>query len=327
MTTILVPERFERDSLTPFFEELDFYRDVDNVCLDVGNLKFSYPTAMLVAGAKVREWVLYRHQNGLKSRRAGVDPSRRVISYLMHLGFFDFIRMGVGKSVGEAGGSSSYLPITRVTRPDFNPFDHSVTDWYESIQHEANRLAKVLSHNNEDALSTYAYAIREIIRNVFEHSNTEECFICGQRWWGGKVEISIIDEGVGISSTLRESYDIKTDEHALQLAIRPGVSRTNAHAAQNVFDNSGFGLFVLSEVGNRFGWFAIGSGSKRLIGTGGHHEVEDFSFPGTFIGIQLFKPVVNFGSVLDEIIEQGEKLSDQSGISKRASGASKLVGF
>ena len=325
MVTITVPERFERDSLAPFFEKLDVYRNVDNVCLDVGNLKFSYPTAMLVAGAKLREWVMYRRQNGLRSRRSGVDPSRRVISYLMHLGFFDFIGMGVGKSVGEAGGSSSYLPITRVTRPEFNPFDQTVMDWYESIQHEANRLAKVLSQNDADALSTYVYAIREIIRNVFEHSKTEECFICGQRWWGGKVEISIIDEGVGISSTLRESYEIQTDDQALQLAIRPGVSRTNAHAAQNVFDNSGFGLFVLSEVGNRFGWFAIGSGSKRLIGTGGRNVIEDFSFPGTFIGIQLFKPVVNFGLVLDEIIEQGESLSDQTGISKKASGASKLI--
>ncbi|MCX2781317.1 hypothetical protein [Microbulbifer thermotolerans] len=181
MKIIYVPTRFERDSLADFFHELDAYRDHGQVCIDFTRLKFSYPTAMLVAGAKIREWAKYRHQQGYKSKKNGINSSRRVISYLMHLGFFDFIFMGEGNCVGEAGGSSNYLPITRVTRPDFDPFDNSISDWYEDIQHESNRIAKVLCNGNTDSIDTYTYAIREIIRNVFEHSHATECYVCGQR--------------------------------------------------------------------------------------------------------------------------------------------------
>ena len=89
-----MPERFERDSLADFFYELDCSKHDQEVCIDFSNLKFSYPTAMLIAGAKIRDWVQYRHQRGFISNKRAINPSRLVISYLMHLGFFDFIFMG-----------------------------------------------------------------------------------------------------------------------------------------------------------------------------------------------------------------------------------------
>lgn len=327
-TTISIPEKFEKDTIGQLFLELDKYADEDIVCIDFSNLRYSYPTAMLIVGSKLREWVNSRSMRGLTQIRKGIDSGKNCHSYLMHLGFFNFIYMGEGNSIGEARGSSSYLPITRISRPDFNPFDQSIKDWYEAIQYESRKLAKVLSGDNEDALTLYTYSIREIIRNVFEHSKATECYICGQRWWNGKVEVAIVDEGVGIATTLRGAYEVPTDNLALEMAIRPGVSRVDCEPkSSNVFDNSGFGLYILSEIGAKYGWYTLGSCTSRLIGWDEFRDYDDFNFSGTFFGMQINKPIQDFSSSLKEIILAGEKQSAKSGIEKSASGASKIIEF
>lgn len=327
-TDVMLPERFERDSLATFFSLLERTANEEIVRVDFSSLRYSKPTAMLVAGSRLRDWVRYRHSKGFTSIKRGIDPKKRVHSYLMHLGFFNFIYMEEGNSIGEAKGNNRYLPITRVVRPDFNPFDQSLADWYESIQHESKRLATVLSAGNKECIGVYTYAIREIIRNVFEHSKATECFICGQRWADGSVEIVVIDEGVGISATLRESYQINSDNEALELAVKPGISRVNNKPdSNNIFDNSGFGLYILSEVGKKYGWYALGSGSSRMIGTNNNCWLEDFSFNGTFFGMSILKPIKNFDIILNEIIKSGEEASDKTGIKRRASGMSKLLNF
>lgn len=324
----MLPERFDRDSLSMFFSLLEKTANEKVVSVNFSSLRYSKPTAMLVAGSRLRDWVKYRHSQGFTSIKLGINPSKRVHSYLMHLGFFNFIYMEEGNSVGEAKGNNRYIPITRVSRPDFNPFDQSLTDWYQSIQHESKRLATVLSAGNKECIGVYTYAIREIIRNVFEHSKAKECFICGQRWADGSVEIVVIDEGIGISATLRESYQINNDSEALTLAVQPGISRVNNKPENsNIFDNSGFGLYILSEIGKRYGWYALGSGSSRVIGTERHCHLENFSFNGTFFGMCIFKPIKNFDVILNEIIKLGEEISDKQGVKKKASGMSKLLDF
>jgi hypothetical protein len=328
MIEIKLPERFERDSLSTFFSLLEKTANEHVVKVDFSSLRYSKPTAMLVAGSRLRDWVRYRHGKGFTSIKAGIDPNKRVHSYLMHLGFFNFIYMEKGNIIGQAKGNNKYLPITRVARPEFNPFDQPLTDWYESIRYESKRLATILSAGNNQCISIYTYAIREIIRNVFEHSKAKECFICGQRWANGTVEIAVIDEGVGISSTLREAYRITGDDEALELAVKPGVSRTNNKPeSNNVFDNSGFGLYILSEIGKRYGWYALGSGTSKIIGANNICSLEEFSFNGTFFGISIDRPITNFPYILNEIIKTGEEASGKQGVAKKASGMSKILDF
>lgn len=328
MTTVMLPERFERDSLSTFFSLLERTANENTVTVDFSSLRYSKPTAMLVAGSRLRDWVKYRHGRGFTSIKSGINPNKTVHSYLMHLGFFNFIYMEEGSSIGEAKGNNRYLPITRITRPDFNPFDQPLADWYHSIQYESKRLATVLSAGNNACIEVYTYAMREIIRNVFEHSKAKECFICGQRWADGCVEIAVIDEGIGIATSLRDSYQINSDSEALELAVKPGVSRVNSKPENsNIFDNSGFGLYILAEIGKRYGWYALGSGSSRTIGTENKYWIEKFSFNGTFFGMSISKPITNFNYILNEIIKTGEKTSNIQGSKKKASGMSKLLDF
>lgn len=326
---IRLPQRFDRDTLGPFFAELDLSREVPIVHVDFSTLAYSYPTAMLVAGSKLREWIQYRSQRGYESIRQGIDPGRTVHSYLMHLGFFDFIYMDDGNRVGQARGSSRYLPITRITISPFNPYEVTLAEWHNDIVQQSRRLGSVLSGSFEDSeeLRVYSYSIREIIRNVFEHSGAAECFICGQRWYDGKAEIAIIDEGFGVYRTISTAHQVADDFEALNFALMPGVSRVNGLPDdQNIYDNSGFGLYVLSNLSASFGWFAIGSGSARIIGYNNTERLaENFSFAGTFFGMRLTSQPRNFLGVLNDIITVGEEESGTMGVRRRASGISRIA--
>lgn len=327
---VLIPAKLDRDTLDDLFVQLDAALDLDNVRIDFSQLRYSFPTAMLVAGSKLREWIDYRDSCGYGSYKFGVDQSIDAHSYLMHLGFFDFIHMDEGNRVGQARGSLRYQPILRIQRPEVDINNAGLERWYAAIEHEARRIAGVLagSYDDSEELRTYTYSIREIIRNVFEHSQANECFVCGQRWYGGQVEIAIIDEGVGVGSTLADSHGIEFDEDALRLAVQPGISRTSGLSnKENVYDNSGFGLYVLSELAASFGWFAFGSGSARLIGHKNARKVEPSSFRGTFFGMRLHSTPRDFASVLQDIIEIGEEEARASGIRTRASGRSRFVSF
>ena len=201
--------------------------------------------------------------------------------------------------------------------------------WYAAIMDVSRRLAAVLAGSADDSeeLRTYTYCIREIIRNVFEHAQVDECFICGQRWDHGGVEIAIIDEGVGLAATLLPESELPDDSEAIQLAVRPGVTRTGLATSigPNIYDNSGFGLFVLTELAASFGWFLLGSGASQMTGVKLKREMSRTSFQGTYFGMHLTTSPDSFRGVLDDIIQFGEKEAGVSGINRRASGMSRLV--
>lgn len=327
---VLIPTKLDHDTLDDLFVQLDAARDLDNVRVDFSRLGYSRPTAMLVAGSKLREWIDYRNSCGYESNRYGIDQGVDAHSYLMHLGFFDFVHMDEGNRIGQARGSLRYLPITRIKRPDVDINNAGVEPWYAEIEQEARRIGGVLAGSYDDSqeLRTYTYSVREIIRNVFEHSQVDECFVCGQRWYSGQVEIAIIDEGVGIGRTLADSHQVEFDEDALRLAVQPGISRTSGFSTrENIYDNSGFGLYVLSELAASFGWFALGSGSARLVGYKNARKIEPSSFRGTFFGMRLHNIPRDFASVLKDIIDVGEDEARVAGTHVRASGRSRFVTF
>ena len=132
MIVVSVPSRFETEHLRSFCADLNSAIDVADVSVDFSYLNYSKPIAMLIAGSQLRRWALHRRNNGFISRAIGVDLNRSVHSYLDHIGFFEYILMGGVNPIGAARGSSSYVPITRVTRPAFDPSEHSLRQWYES---------------------------------------------------------------------------------------------------------------------------------------------------------------------------------------------------
>ncbi|RBW46118.1 ATP-binding protein [Psychromonas sp. B3M02] len=323
MITIQFPKQFGRDTLEFFFKDLEKNLNAVSVCVDCSTLEFSYPSGMLIAGSKIRKWIEYRRENGLVTDIKGHDSNKKAHGYLGHLGFFDFIGFEEGKTVGEAKGSITYLPITLIQKPIIDFKDHSLQDWYDDIMSKTRRLANLLSGTNEytEENRLYHYALREIVRNVFEHSGSNECHICGQRWANGRVEVAVVDNGIGIAKSLQRSYAIESQSQALRMSIKPGVSSTRKIPEnENIYDNSGFGLYVLNELASSFGWFLLGSGDAKLVSQGQRINVTKLSFRGTYIGLKLNKAPSQFSGLCKDIILSGE---DESGVKVKASGMSK----
>lgn len=325
MPIIYLPKNINFETTAIFFKQLENNFLTEDVYIDINQLQFSTPTSMLIIGSKLKAWRAARESKQLRTGFKKVINSE-AISYLRHLGFFDFIgsKKNVGKKMGEAFGSETYVPIIKIEKPKFDTLDN----WYESIISSVRGLANVLAGTKHDTEEHrfYLYALREIVRNVFEHSQVDECFISGQRWGNGKVEIAIVDEGIGLLASLNRSHKLCNEEDAIRLAIKPGVSATNdITVAENIYDNSGYGLYVLSEVVANFGCFTLGSGSKRLISTLEKQSIDTLEFNGTYVGLELNKAPKQFSDILKDVIASGEQEAQNYAKASSASKMSKLL--
>lgn len=198
------------------------------------------------------------------------------------------------------------------------------------IQEKSQSLSNILlgtqSHTERDSSLVISYSIREILRNVFEHSQSDECFICAQRWQDGRAEIAIVDNGVGIFKTLSQAYEITEDEAILE-AIKPGITRTSVLTNdENIHQNSGYGLYAISEIGRSFGEFHIGSGTK-IYSTTKKPNIRPSIFNGTFVGLRINNIPTNFNDLLQDIIKSGEEEAQKEGRASKASNASKLAEY
>ncbi len=319
-----LPSKFSPATLEKLQLDLASSSNADNVNVNFSLLVFSKPIGMLVSGSLFRRWIQTRRSLGLKTTHSGIDSNRNAHSYLMHLGFFDYIGMlDIGKKIGVAKGNTKYLPIREIKRQDLESnIEETGEKLIDAIKFLSNSLANVLAGvNSGEVQKSFSYSIREVIRNTLEHSGSDSCFICGQRWVDGSSEIVIIDEGRGIYNTLSAAYEIEQDDVLLH-AVKPGITRThNMSEEDNIYGNSGFGLYVLSELGNSFGWFCLGSGTQKLTYQDKDYSLSDLTFEGTFVGIHLNHHPHNFAGVLSDIISVGE---EEAKIEKRKSTASVL---
>ena len=104
---------------------------------------------------------------------------------------------------------------------------------------------------------------------------------------------------------------------------RPGVSRASVEPGEDDFwANSGFGLYVLSELGSRLGSFTLCSG-EAVVRTGEDAgRSRGFCFAGTAVKLRVKRPKnQNFEELITRIISDGEGVS--SGVQDNARRASK----
>lgn len=325
---VTMPASFKPDELALLEKRLRDSQLIDNVNVNFSSLIWSYPMAMLVAGSYLRRWIKVRRDNDLKTTYSGVSKKINAHTYLMHLGFFDYVGIkDVGSKVGEAGGSARYLPIREISLKVLNKsIEETGEKLIDAISFVAGSMARVLSGDDlSETNKVFSYSIREIIRNALEHSGAECCYICAQKWANGQSEIAIIDEGCGIYGSLSQVYEVDEND-ALGYALKPGVTRTKfLSEEENLHKNSGFGLFVLSEIGSSFGWFCIGSGRQKLILERKETTMSGLDFSGTFVGVHFRSHPKSFQGVLIDIIQAGEEESEKEGRHSIASALSKSV--
>lgn len=132
----------------------------------------------------------------------------------------------------------------------------------------------------------------------------------------GKVEVAILDEGVGIASSLRHNPHVSAsnDLDALRLSILPGISGTSFEGANidpaNEWANSGFGLYVVSELCRQGGSFTIVSGEAGFQVSKEKRSWVSATHEGT--AIRLVMNTENLRSIaaaLALIVSRGERIA------------------
>lgn len=307
-STIVYPIDFSPPNIIGFSQELqDLVSEPSEVFIDFSQTGYSYPFATLLLAEKIKSFVSKRKSFGLNTSASGLAASSEPLSYLRHIGFFEFIGLkNVGKKPGQAPGSHRYLPITPIEKKGLLRGAQRSTV-QEAVQTKSEHLAGMVFDDDFSKQIMLTYCFREIIRNVFEHAQTDSCCLMAQKWYSGEVEIAIVDTGIGILASLEEVFQFDSAEQALQEAIKPGVSRVRSPQRGSEWDNSGFGLYVLSELGSRYGEFSVVSSGKWMHCRNGTSIFNDMAFGGTAIQLKLStRDADHFPNILRGIVTTGE---------------------
>lgn len=264
--------------------------EADTVVLDAGAIEWSEPFGMLYLSAAICD---------LRSRRPDLKVYAENFTdqtYLLHMGFFQQCGFKVGKKPGQATGSDTYLPITTI---DLSEIARRaavrglfVQDEIESV---SKRLTSMLLQKEEggDLFDTLNYAFRELGRNVVEHSQSKSMAFCAQYWpTKNHVEVCIVDGGVGIFRTIHSNpyLEITSDADAVNAALLPGISGKAIReelAFDNPWENSGYGLYMMSRLCADGGSFFMASGTSGIRITNHRRDMINVGFNGTSVRLFL----------------------------------------
>jgi hypothetical protein len=270
--TLKIPARLELEPSLAFAQQLSTQPDnVTILALDFSAWKTvrGYelpirPFGLLVISQAVRQF---------RQRVPGAVivptelPGNDIEGYAAHMGFFDALGCDVEKPFGDARGSQTYLPLTQRTTSNMHHGSDAEALAYELAQ-------KLTQQTHGGLVKTLAYSFTEIIRNVIEHSQSEDFWYCAQYWPSrGEAEIALIDCGIGLRTSLSMNPNLQPllvdDKAAIKYALWPGASgKRHAGMPSNPNDpwqNSGYGLYMNYRICNEGGNFFIASGDTGLF--------------------------------------------------------------
>lgn len=194
----------------------------------------------------------------------------------------------------------THLPITRLSMKDLFKAAFEQRRFLEAgdlIEEQAQRLARVVTAHTPELAPLMGFLIREILRNIPEHGNADEMWICAQRWKSSFAELTILDEGIGIFNSLASNPKhreyITDNEQALQWAVKPGISQSFQPSykpnKRSQWENSGYGLYMVSGICRELGGkFLLASyGNYISLRKDGTFERGATDFHGTVLRISI----------------------------------------
>ena len=162
----------------------------------------------------------------------------------------------------------------------------------DEVETQSRKMSEMLCRTDEgDVYDTLAYAIREIMRNVLEHSSAMRFGICAKFYENlSRVEVAILDRGVGLKCSLSKNphLDASDDRRAINYALMPAVSgkafKGSRVKQSGPWANSGFGLYMTNRICRNGGNFFVATGQSGMLLTKGQGKrYFDCDFSGTAI--------------------------------------------
>lgn len=309
-----------------FNEALKFCCEFDNYIweeeneFDFGAIRNCDPFPMLITAYKIKE------ARALHSE-AKCTGSNVTHNYAKNMRFFRFIGMDKGKPMSTSYGNQNYQPISELHLLDLVKQSREENIALgELVTQTSRRLATVLSRGNDRMKETMTFCLREIIRNIPEHSCSYNGWYCAQYWpTYDLVELAILDNGRGILESINSNYTYAcerlSNEKAIIKALQPGISRTYDNSGNDEifansgskWKNSGYGLFVVSRICAKTGGnFVLASGDKAVeVNQNYKKEIQyntySTSIKGTAIRIRLkVSGIHRINTIMEEINEEGK---------------------
>ena len=228
--------------------------------------------------------------------------------YLERMGLFRFLNIESEIVIKEHEPAGRFIPLTKIDNSE------------ELTKFITNMIP--LLHLESKQAEPIKYIVSELVRNVLEHSRSENGAIVSAQYYkkSNTIRIGIADTGVGIKSTINMSHNTPTDLEAIRLAQIPGITGTTRSEGGTEL-NAGAGLFFIRSIAkvNR-DFFMIYSGDamyKLLKSKAGlkrirlhadpfkdrHSKGEKFPFwKGTVVGIDMSLDSTKEFSILLDLI-------------------------
>ena len=217
-------------------------------------------------------------------------------SYAAHMGFFKSFGLDFGKSPGEANNNNRYIPLKIFYVADIKEAARELmVNPGEILEDYAREISSVLTQNkNENLTEILRYCIREILRNIVEHSYTGQFGFCAQYLPSlKKVSFAVLDRGIGIKKSLSDNpkLNLVNDLIAIEESIKPGISG-KIYAGQKrkpkgEWANSGYGLYMTSNICKNGGSFFVASGKSGMYLSGLNKKYLNVNIDGTALNLTI----------------------------------------
>jgi anti-sigma regulatory factor (Ser/Thr protein kinase) len=155
--------------------------------------------------------------------------------YLERMGLYSYFGKASGLQLEQHEPAGRFIPLTQIkTSDDLTKF---LTELIPLLHLEPANVEPI------------QYTMSELIRNVLEHAySSEGAIVCAQYFKkSNTVRIGIVDRGVGLKESLKDSYAPETDMAAMRWALTPGITGTTRKIG-GTEQNAGAGLFFIKTI-------------------------------------------------------------------------------
>ncbi len=287
---ISVPEYLVFENTISFINSFKLLREQRIYVFDFESLRRIDPFSILLLSSELD--IFKKNNPESKFSAKNFDHC----TYAAHMGFFQSFGLDFGKFPGEAKNNNRYIPLKIYTVSDIKQSARdALVNPGEILEDFAKEISTVLTQNSDKNLADILrYCIREIFRNIVEHSNTKKFGFCAQYLPSlNKVSFSVLDRGIGIKNSLSENPELTlTDDlTALKESLKPGISGKTYPSQINKptgeWANSGFGLFMTSSICKNGGSFFIASGDSGIYLSQGNEKILNVNIQGSALNLTI----------------------------------------
>ena len=314
MEELIISNHVYKGNIDCFQNLLDiqkFFCVDEDVLIDFEGVKEVNPFNMLILSLAIR-----RRKKYWGGKVTYISPKvNNTDKYMQYMGFYEtcgFINQDVSKGERRAG---KYICITELEIKSCG----SIEADYEMMEDEAKKLADMFQFDKK--LGSYiTYCFFEMIRNVYEHAETDRVYVCAQYWpTHCLMEIAIADEGCGIKKAMEKRFVGLSEKKLIEYAMTPGMSALSNHKyleKDNYYGNSGYGLYMTKELALSYGGgFILCSGNygvRYYCNDNGAQQIyHKTRFDGTAIAIRFCTELSNdFDSIRKSIVLKAERESN-----------------